>query len=158
MATGVSIELFGDEFFRRRIQAMRYRARDMSPILKEIGNDWQDITEEQFDTEGRRGGAAWKQLARETKFNRGNAHPILIHFGDMFDALITPGNIHVTDSSVTMRLPLRERTKAEAHQFGFFNVMANKDVPARPWIAFTELDRKNFARKITDYLVNGDGA
>lgn len=158
MATGVSIQLFGDELFRRRIQAMRYRARDMSPILAEIGDDWIQIAEEQFDTEGRRGGKAWKALARETKFNRGSAHPILIHFGDMFDAIITPSNIHVTDDSVTMRLPIRQHQKAEAHQYGFYNVAAKKHVPARPWTAFTAMDRKNFARKITDYLVNGDGA
>lgn len=155
MSVEVKIRIFGDDVFRRRIVAMRYRARDMSPVLNHIADMWADIIDEQFATEGKRGGTPWAQLARETYLKRGSKHPILIHTGDLFEAM-GRDNIHVSDDEVTIHWPMGEEVKGAAHQSGYFNVLANRRVPARPTVAFNPNDRRKFREQITDYLVNGN--
>lgn len=150
------IDMFGDTFFRRRIQAMRYRSRNMSPILQDVGDKWIEIIEDQFDTEGGRTGKKWAKLEFDTIQRRGSDHPILIHSGDMFDHLITPDNLSVTDDSVTYTFETDPEiaTRAQSHQFGFMN--HGTAVPARPIVDFTEADEVEFRDMIQDYLVNGD--
>lgn len=156
MAESISIQLFGDELFKRRIMAMRYRARNMSPVLNDIAEDWLAITEEQFATEGKRSGRPWAPLERETYLRRGSKHPILVDSGELLIEMSGPDNIDVSDDSITMTLPEEVREVAEAHQYGFFNVAAGKQVEARPIVDFTDLDEERFARKITKFLVEGD--
>lgn len=153
MAVAISFTMFGDEFFRRRILAARHRARDVSPVLDRIAEDWLEIVEEQFETEGARGGSKWEGLAFSTIKKRGSAHPILIDSGDMFQELITPENVRVTDDSVTMELG-DQTVKAESHQYGFTNPQG-AEVPARPIVQFRDDDRARWREWITDYLVNG---
>lgn len=153
MATEASITLFGDKFFRRRILAMRHRAKNMSPILNKIGDDWLNITEEQFATEGARGGVPWTKLARDTKFRRGSAHPILIETGDLLIEMTNPENLRVSDDEITLHLP--NDIVARSHQYGYHNVRAGHDVPARPMVAFTEVDRLKWRSDMTDFLVDG---
>lgn len=155
MAVEVRISLFGDKFFRRRILAVRHRAANMHPVLNKIGDDWLNIIEEQFATEGARSGTPWAQLARDTKLGRGSAHPILVDTADMLLGMTDPENLHVSDDEVTLHLPSNRRVAAESAQYGFHNVRADKDVPARPMVAFTEADRAGWRRDITDYLVHG---
>jgi hypothetical protein len=166
----VSLRLFGDELFRRRILAMRYRARDFSPVLHDIKNDWTDIIERQFATEGAASGRPWAPLARATVLRRGSAHPILVRSGDLLINVTDPDHIHVSDHELTLHPPPEVETRALAHQFGFSNVNAinsssaqqvlsgpgMRDVPARPWAVFTDIDRRRFTGKITNWLVNGD--
>lgn len=156
MAESVSIHLFGDTFFRRRITAMRYRARDMSPVLDDIAQDWVAAMEEQFATEGKRSGHAWAPLARDTYLRRGSKHPILVETGEMLIEMTGEDNIDVTDDSITMHLPSGVEERAAAHQFGFVNDRTGQPVPARPMIDFTDFDVERWSNKITDYLVNGD--
>lgn len=155
MAVKVSITLHGDEHFVRTIRAMRFRSMDMEPVLDHIGEDWIDIVEEQFGTEGGRLGKKWAALKLDTKIKRGSAHPILIDSGDMFQEFITPSNVKVTHDNVTYELPDGEREKAEAHQYGFVNAHTGRPVPARPIVGFTAADRLRYRNWITDYLVNG---
>jgi hypothetical protein len=153
MATEVSISLFGDKLFRRRILAMRHRARNMSPVLSKIGDQWLDMIEEQFATEGVRGGTPWEKLSRETKFRRGSSHPILIESGGLLIEMTNPENLHVSLALISLELP--NDVVAQSHQKGYYNVRAGKQVPARPMVAFTEADRLKWRGDITDYLVNG---
>lgn len=158
MADSVKITIFGDEFFRHQIRAMRHRARDMSPILNEIGSEWVDIIEEQFSTEGVRSGSKWDELKPATISRRRSAHPILVDSGDMLIEMTGPDNIDVSDDELTMRLPETVGARAEAHQFGFHNELTDTDIPARPMVDFTDFDRERFEKMLQDYLVNGDGA
>jgi phage gpG-like protein len=153
MATEVSISLFGDKVFKRKILAVRYRAKNMSPVLGRIADQWLDIIEEQFTTEGARGGNPWTKLSRETKLRRGSAHPILVETGDLLIEMTDPGSVKVTDDEIRMELP--RDVVARSHQHGFFNTRAGRSVPARPMVAFTEADRLKWRGSITDYLVNG---
>lgn len=155
MAVQVSISLFGDEFFRRRIWAIRHRARDLSPILRRIGDEWLGMVEEQFATEGARGGSPWAPLARDTKLRRGSAHPILVETGDLLIHMTDPDNLNVSDGELSLHLPATERTKAEAHQYGYENVRAGKHVAARPMVRFTMVDEARWGRKIENYLFDG---
>lgn len=158
MADEIKITIFGDVAFRRRIRAVRYRARDMSPILEEIKDDWTNIIEEQFATEGSRTGRKWDRLALTTIIRRGSAHPILIENGDLLINTTDPDNISVSDDSIEMKLPLELLIRAESHQFGFDNARTGDPVPARPFVDFTDFDEERFRKKIGDYLVHGDGA
>lgn len=155
MATEISIMVFGDEFFTRRLRAVRYRARNLSPVMDEIADQWADIIDQQFETEGARGGTPWKQLERDTYLKRGSKHPILIDKGDLFDSA-GRDNISVSDDEITIDWSEGQEEKGEAHQYGYFNVRAGRFVEARPPIVFTPADEESFRQQITEYLVNGD--
>lgn len=157
MATSVKITILGDDLFRRKIQAMRWRARDMSPILQEVGEDMIDVIEEQFATEGARSGRRWRQLMESTVRRRGSAHPILVETGSLLIEASGPDNINVSDDEVSISLPESVQTRAAAHQYGFTEARGGQHVAARPWADFTEFDRRRWNRKITRYLVEGDG-
>lgn len=158
MPLEVRIDMFGDTLFRRRIQAMRHRSRNMSPVLEDVGEKWIDIIEEQFDMQGARTGKKWAKLEFDTIKRRGSAKPVLIDKGDMFDFLLTPDNLSVTDDSVTYDFGENAEIaqRAEAHQFGFINAMTGKPVPARPIVGFLESDEEMFRDMIQDFLVRGD--
>lgn len=158
MAESVSISVFGDEIFRRKILAMRHRARHMGPILQEVGEDFLTAIEGQFGSEGSRGGTPWADLTDDWWMRRGSKHPILIHTSDMFLKLTDPDeSINVTDDSVEILIPEEEYTKAASAQYGFTS-RAGRSVAPRPWAVITDADRKAMRDKIADYLVHGDGA
>lgn len=156
MAESVSIKLFGDDFFRRKILAMRFRAADMSPVLRNVGELWTDIIEDTFASEGVRIlGHRWRKLQPSTISRRGSAHPILVDSAEMLIEMTGPESVRVSDDSVTLELPENVETKAVSHQFGYHNALTGTDVPARPMIGFTPLDRRVFRTMITDYLTEG---
>lgn len=155
MAVKVSINVFGDDFWVRRIQAMRYRSRNMEPVLHDIADLWEDWIENQFETQGARGGTPWEKLRTATILNRGSARPILIHSGDMFDSM-GPDNIVVDDDSIRIHWAPGQEHKAAAHQYGFHNVLADRDVPARPPVVFTALDKARMREMVKDFLVAGE--
>jgi hypothetical protein len=161
MAEDIAINVFGDQQFRLKIMAMRGRAADMSPVLESIGDDWLDIVEETFASEGRRIlGRPWAPLARETVVQRGSSHPILVDTAEMLVEMTDPANIRISGQEITMDLPgVMESSgvgvRAESHQYGYWNQQAEREVPARPMIGFTPLDRKVWNTRMTDYLVNG---
>lgn len=156
MAPEATITVFGDEQFALKIAAMGERADDMSPVLESIADDWIDIIEETFASEGRRIlGRQWHRLATSTIAKRGSSHPILVETAELLVNMTDQGNIRIENDEIMMELPDSVETKAASHQYGFHNASANKDVPARPMIGFTPLDRKVWNTRMTDYLVNG---
>lgn len=155
MADAVSIKVFGDEHFRHKIQKMSLRAAHAEPVMDAIGHDLITIIEEQFDTQGGRGGHPWKKLEIETIARRGSAYPILIDTGELFDELITPGHIHTSDSSVELKLPEAVLQKAESAQYGFTS-RAGKKIRPRKIIDLTTFDRKHFRNKISRWLTHGE--
>lgn len=154
MANAVKIDIFGDELFRRRILASRHRARDMSPVLHKIGLKWVGWIEEQFATEGARGGEKWRRLERSTVLRRGSAHPILIDSANLLLDLTDPEHINVSDDTLTLDLPEHSDFIGGLHEHGFPH-SRGAPVPARPPIVFTPLDRAEMRRDISDYLANG---
>jgi phage virion morphogenesis protein len=155
MAVEVKITMFGDAYFRRKILAIRHRAKNMGPVLKRIADEWLDVIEEQFASEGSRGGTPWAKLSRDTRFHRGSAHPILVDSADLLLHMTNPENLHVSDDEITLHLPASREVVAASHQYGFFNVRAGHEVPARPMVVFTEADIQKWRGDIADYLVDG---
>ncbi len=135
---------------------MRYRARNMEPVLRDIGDDWLDMIEQNFEHEGSVSGRAWDELAYSTVKKRGSAHPILVHSAEMLIEMTDPDLLQTTDDMVTLRLSPSVATRAEAHQYGFMNALTGEPVPARPIVRFGPEDRARWRRWITEYLVDGD--
>lgn len=157
MAVEVSINIFGDDMFRRGIRRMAFRAIDMKPVLHFVKDDWLRLTEEQFATEGARSGHPWKQLDSSTISRRKSAHPILVETADMLLNVTDPDHINVHDDGVLMELPFGEvLDRAESHQYGYVNALTGKPVPARPFVDFTPRDRHRWESWLGDYLVNGN--
>lgn len=135
---------------------MRFRAMDMRPVLDDIADDYVDSVEHAFATEGAGTGWPWKQLERETYLKRGSKHPILVEHADLLLHATDRRNAHVSHDGIQFTFPSSIRTIAESHQYGFFNVAAGHDVPARPIVRVTEFDRIKWKNMITSYLVESD--
>lgn len=145
----VYISIFGDTSYRLKLRRTADRADHLQPVLLDIGADWIKINEEMFGTEGRRSGHPWRGLAFSTVKKRGSAHPILFDTGELFDEMVDPIHIRVTDSTLHMALSEYADRIGEYHQHGTVNM------PARPIVNFTDMDRHHFTRKIRDFVMPG---
>lgn len=161
MAAEVTIEMFGDVLFRRKIRKMAYRAIDVHPVMADIADDMQNIIEEQFATEGERGGHKWAELKFDTIARRGSAHPILVDSSDMLLEVTDPVHFHARHDGLKVDFPLGPTLqKAESAQYGFH--VANQHgyagvfVEPRRIVEFTDIDRRRFRDKIGDYVAHGD--
>jgi hypothetical protein len=153
MPEQVKITVFGDDHFVNKMRRMAFRALDAEPVMRSIGQDFLDIVEEQFATEGARGGRPWAQLKFDTITRRGSAHPILVDSGDMLIEMTGPDNLDVSSDSVELKLPANILQKAESAQYGF--TAHGKTVRPRRMIDFTIFDRHHFRNKISRWLTDG---
>jgi len=154
VADQVTIEVFGDEWFRHRIRSMARRAVDATPVMRSIGEDFLGMIENRFQHEG---GIVdqWAQLTIEYASKRGSAHPILIDSGDMFLALTNPEAVNASHDGVRLDVPESEMLKAESAQFGFTS-RSGKKVAPRKFINITPPDRYAMNNKIAHYLTTGE--
>ena len=98
MTISVQITSYGTEILDAELGAIASRAGSLRPIWPEIGDRLERIMEEQFDTEGARGGDIWEPLSHAylaRKFTRGESLETLKRTDAMYDALTgsTPASV-----------------------------------------------------------------
>jgi len=78
------IKAGSESLFHRAFLKLREGLLDWSPAFEVIADDiLEPFVEEQFESEGKRAGLTWQELAPETIERRGSAHPILTAEGGL---------------------------------------------------------------------------
>lgn len=151
MSLEVSILMFGDESYRRMVDDIGDRGSNLIPILTWVRDQMIDINEEQFDTEGKRSGMPWDQLARDTVFSRTppSDHPILVDKGDLLDAVLTPTNYTVHSEGVEFE------AGGEAEEYGRFHQTGTEKMPQRKIVHWKPTDKAKFTRGINRWIMEG---
>lgn len=156
----VSIELFGDRQLDREIRVIGKRVTNMDPAFRSIFHRLVDINSENFWTLGARSGHVWEPLKPGTiaaKVREGSPTPEipLRRFGKLFDAMsfIPNANNEViyNETWAVFRLTGDVADIGRWQQRG----VPENNLPARPFFALTERDRREFVDEMRHFIFRG---
>ena len=158
---------FEDREVAEALHRMASRSRDMTPVMRDIGEHLLNTTRERFDNAQAPDGTPWAPLSEVTKQRKGrgghpgNAEKILIESG----ALHTHGLVYqVGRDKVEVGSPLEY---AGTQQFGAargaFSSMSKGapipwgDIPARPFLGLSDDDGKEIVAIINHHFERAIG-
>jgi phage gpG-like protein len=123
---------------------------NFSHPLDLVADDMYDIIRQNFMSEGRRGGGSWRAVRDKKTIRTRLSYMILIRTGRLFAAATgqsDEGKATIRPHQVTLRIKV---PYAAVHQFGSND---SRNIPARPYIEFTEHDRDRFRSYMQDHLI-----
>ena len=154
---GAKIEVtFEDSEIRHALNRMASRARDMTPLMRDIGEHLLTTTRERFVDQESPDGTPWAPLAEGTRARkRHNADKILTESGILRGQLVyQAGRDRVEVGSPTIY--------AGTHQFGAaegaFGATSKGapipfgDIPARPFLGVSAEDGREIVALVNDHL------
>lgn len=134
------------------------RAINFRPVMEEIALDMMRITDQNFQTQGRRGGGSWKKLKPDTVRRKGNSR-ILFSSGmnpgydasgvdELYKSVSKPGGpgqeIKIFKSSVHFGTKVKH---AKHHQYG------TAFIPKREFIKFLPRDQERWRGMILRHVL-----
>lgn len=156
----VSIELFGDRQLDREIRVIGKRVTNMDPAFRSIFHRLVDINSENFWSLGERSGHTWAPLKASTimeKVREGSPTPAipLRRFGLLFDAMsFIPNANNETIYNKTWAVFRLTGDVADIGRWQQRGVPEN-NLPARPFFALTERDRRELVDEMRHYIFRG---
>jgi phage gpG-like protein len=81
----VTIKVFGDTQFSRKLMRYGLRATEAAPVMESLGFFLSKVSKEQFQTEGARSGKPWTPLQSSTVARKGSSE-ILVDSGALRDS------------------------------------------------------------------------
>lgn len=150
----VHIEVAGDVQLSRKILRFGEHAMQAELLWESLYEDFMDIEEEQFTSEGSHGSGGWAPLADSTlkeKMRRGQPTEILRATDDLFNSLArrdAPNQIF--ENNVTWMVFGTMDPKAKYHQQG------TSRMPQRRVLEFTGEERVLILKKIQAFIVTGE--
>lgn len=147
----IQITSFGVPVVNRKIMRMGAAAVRTRPVMESVGMDMRRVQSRIFASQGRRGGGSWQQLAASTRRKKarlGQDPRILFGTHRLYDSVTrkTADSIYkITNDAIDFG---SKRPGAFAHQAGI-------GVPRRPFIKFTEDDKRRWVKMVQIHLVEG---
>jgi phage gpG-like protein len=137
------------------LRSLGTRALRARPAMEEIYLTVLDIVEEQFETQGRRGGEEWTPiddvwLARKLREGR---DPRILHSTGHLRASVTQYRhrsqyVRIEDHKIVFR---SQTPYADVHQFGGAR-FGRPDIPKRQFVKFLKRDQQAFAKEILKHV------
>lgn len=121
--------------------------QDFTPAWEKVGEDFKRTVNEQFTTEGGRGGTRWKPLAPSTIRQKGAGGSILVRTGALRSS-VTGGPGYIKSISARRTTFGTSDRKAVFHQFG------TSRMPARPIIVVTKEDKTRWRKEVQRWMVS----
>ena len=156
MPTIFTVEVLGEEQVARVLDGVEYRAQDMRPIWQILAEDFYQVEEEQFATEGGFSGG-WAELSERYKVWK-EAHypgrPILVLTGALREAITSPnarGSIYDLQRDYMM-----VGVSREVLPYAVYHQTGTRHMPARPPIALPESTKERWVAAIHAYLKGAD--
>jgi hypothetical protein len=149
--------VLGDAVAERELYFIGDRAVDLRPAWLDISGYLQDITKEQFATEGARGGSAWPELNNKyafSKWNRGERLEILRASDAMYKELTGGTGWENAFEFFDERMEFGSSTPEFRYQQGNEGM---GDMPIRQPIVLTDQDVRIISGKIMDRIIFGSG-
>lgn len=146
----IELDVFGDKQVSRELLRFRDAAADMKPALEEIADDFLDIEERQFSSEGRYGSGGWAPLAPSTlagKVRRGYDTRILHERLRLRRSLTTRNQDHIRKITSDSMFVGTSVPYAIYHQHG------TSHMPRRRPVELPARDRDNWVKILQRHLV-----
>ena len=156
---GASIEItLDDAEVLKAINRLHAAARDLTPLMQEIGEHLLSTTRERFVSQTAPDGAPWTPLSEDYKQTKArNAHKILTLFGILRGQL----NYRASKDRVEVGSPT---IYAGTHQFGagvgVFGTTSRGtpipwgNIPARPFLGVSDDDEREIGALVSDHLAS----
>lgn len=146
----LTFTIAGDVVLSEGLSRFADACTDYSPVWPDISDDFTRISEEQFDSQGARGGSQWTELSEsygKWKAKHFPGLPLLELSGQLRRSMTSELQIDAQPMKLWMG-PLLPR--ATWHQQG---IPAN-NLPSRPVVSLNETDILSWVRMIQAYLVD----
>lgn len=149
----IKMSIFGEDTVIFHFDRIADAATNFHKPLSLISKDMMRVEGQVFKSQGRRGGGSWKNLKPETIKRKKNAIK-LIETGDLMHSLSIPDAKHQILIVGTQRIDFgTDKPGAETHQFG----SKRQNIPARPYLRFTEYDLTRWKNYIITHLLSTYG-
>ena len=151
----LEVKIFGETVVANKFERMAKDAKNATPVFKEISKYLMQITETQFESQGRRGGGSWKHNTpkwTKRKIVKG-WNPLILHqmhprSGSLRRSVTRPRTkgqvLVITNTSINFGSSL---PYAGRHQYGYGKT------PARPFLKVTKGDSKKITQMLSDHLM-----
>jgi phage gpG-like protein len=150
---GIDITVTGDKENARRIMRCGERGMNMRPIFEVLSDDWEDIMDEHFESEGARSGRRWVALSESRIKQKAtqDLDPRILHATLALRNSLTRRNASGSVRRITNSSLLRGTSieYAEHHHYGTVRV------PQRRVFVFTNRDRSAWQDVLEEYVING---
>lgn len=149
----MTITLQGNVEMKHMLDRMAGRIDNMQPVMWKIREDIYRVIKATFESQGRRGGGSWAHLSEgwtTRKIKMGWDPRIL--YGKPTQTLLR---------SLTVRGHYMQRSKVGRHSVDLSSRVVyadvqqhgNADIPARPFINFTQYDRDRWAGMVAKHVM-----
>jgi phage gpG-like protein len=146
----LEVKIFGTERVNRQLFRGALAVGNMQPALEEVADDMMYAIQQNFNSQGRRGGGSWKFLDKNTineKARKGQEPFILIATGALYDSMTQRGDsnqrLEVTDHYVSLS---SELSYADIH------VTGGEHMPKRDYTQLLTSDRLRWVAICEGYL------
>lgn len=149
----ISITVTGEEKVARRIMRVGDRGYDMRPVLELISDDWDRIADDQFETEGRRGGRRWHGLsdARIKQKAAKNLDPRILHATLVLRRSMTKRGA----KGSIRRIGPHDLLRGTSIFYAQYHHEGTARLPIRPIYVFKHSDRAAWHDVMTDFVISG---
>lgn len=155
--TQVSVQVLGDKVAERELYFIGDRAVELQPAWLEIANFLQEITKEQFATDGARSGDPWEPLSSGyafAKWRRGERLEILRASDDMYRELTGGSGSEDTAVFHDEFMTFGSNTPEFIYQQGN---LGGGHTPVRLPINLTDADVRTITGMVMDRIISGAG-
>jgi len=149
----INISLLGVDILSTRITDLMTRIADLSPALERIKQNFWEVEEQQFTSEGGFSGG-WKALSpayAEWKESVAPGMPILQLSGDLMRSLTGQS------SGTVVRISPHEAELGTSIGYAVDHQNGLEGPPARPPIEITDEHEEEWAQIVGDYIFSGGG-
>jgi phage virion morphogenesis protein len=114
---------------KRRIEDMAKRAKDLTPVLRVVGEDVRTFVDDRFETKTDPTGAAWAPMAESTRRQR----------GDDASLMVDTARLRQSTAVVVARTQMRVGTNVE---YGTYHHVGTGRLPSRRSLPFSQSGRE----------------
>lgn len=150
----IDIDVFGVETVRSDLLRFEDRADSPGPFLAAVAQDFYELQERAFATEGASSGGRWAPLSPRYATHKASRYPgktILRRTDALYRSLTGPfsefSTFRLTDDEVLM---------ATRHPAAVPHAQGTSRMPARPPVRLRDIDRRRWLKGLQRYLIEGD--
>lgn len=149
----LEIETFGEKQFSRELLRFDERGRDMRPAFEKIADDFLDVEEHQFSTEGGYSGG-WAGLAPSTVAYkaRHNLDPRILHATLRLRRSLT----EASGPDVIRDIRADEMTVGSKVGYGAFHQSGTYSMPRRRPVDLPDRTKDSWVKILQRFLVEGE--
>lgn len=146
----ITFEFFGEQQLSRTLLRWADHVEDLRPAWDAIVDDFLEIEERQFDSEGRHGSGGWDPLSPDYaawKLAQVGPKPILEFTGDLRRSLTDGPEVRILEHSWAVF--------GSADPKGAYHQQGTDRMPRRPPVDLTEAERRRWVKMVQRYIVEG---